>query len=252
LELGIRDRQAVVFGATSGLGLATAHSLAAEGCELFLCARNQTKLEKTAEELRVTYRVQVTTHRIDVTDRDDVDRLATGLRARGLDILVLNTPRPPSPMREFLEESDDSRWRQAYTDQLESALYVLRSLAPIIQSSSTQGRIIGITSASVKQPLSRHAISTIFRAGVQAALKHLSLELAPDGITVNTIAPAGISTPTFAQFHDVQSRIAAIPLQRLGTLEEFGAAVAFLASRQSGFITGQCLQFDGGLTSTLT
>jgi 3-oxoacyl-[acyl-carrier protein] reductase len=153
-------------------------------------------------------------------------------------------------MREFLDETDDERWANAYRDQLEGALNVLRAIAPILAERGW-GRIVAITSASVKQPMARHAISSIFRAGVHAALKHLSNELAGRGVTVNAVAPATISTPTFASFHDIQARIAAVPLKRAGTPEELGATVAFLASQNAGFITGQTIQLDGGQTASL-
>lgn len=252
MDLGLQSRRALILGATSGLGLAAAQALACEGAELILVARGHETLEETATQLREKHSVKVSTIALDVTQREASTTLAKQISAHGLDILVLNTPRPPSPMREFLDENDDARWNKAYEDQLQAALYLLRALAPVIRDSSNQGRIIGITSASVKQPLARHAISTVFRAGVQAALKHLSVELAEHAVTVNSIAPAGVSTPTFAQFHDAEARAAAMPLKRLGTLEEFGATVAFLASRQAGYITGQYIQFDGGLTTSLT
>lgn len=252
MDLGLRSRRALVIGATSGLGLAASQALAAEGVDLILVARNQANLEKTAFELEQAHGVKISVVPADVTNRQDILNLASKVRPNPLDILVLNTPRPPSPMRDFLDETENERWGNGYRNQLESALHILREVSPIIRDSSDQGRIIGITSASVKQPLARHAISTIFRAGVQAALKHLANEIGESGVTVNSIAPAGISTPTFSLFHDEIARAAAMPLKRLGTLEEFGGTVAFLASRQAGFITGQCIQFDGGLTGSLT
>jgi 3-oxoacyl-[acyl-carrier protein] reductase len=113
------------------------------------------------------------------------------------------------------------------------------------------GRLIALTSASIKNPMPRHAISTIFRSGVQAALKHLSEEIAAHGVTVNAVAPATVLTPTFAQYHDLSARIAATPLGRAGTMDELGGTVAFLASQQAGYITGETIQFDGGRTRAL-
>lgn len=253
MDLGLRFRRALIIGGTSGLGLAAAEALASEGADLVLFARGTTALESTAESLKQRFGIKIITVAGDITDPQSPQALAHAVeKAGGLDILVLNTPRPPSPMRSFLDETDDARWNTAYENQLRSSLAVLRALAPLIRDTAAQGRIIGITSASVKQPMARHAISTVFRAGVQAALKHLANELAPLGVTVNSVAPAGVSTPTFSEFHDAAARAAAMPLKRLGTLEEFGALVAFLASRQSGYITGQCIQFDGGLTGSLT
>lgn len=251
MDLGIARKRALVIGGSSGLGLAAARALAAEGVNLVLFARSPGPLAAAKEALRHHPGVEIETLSGDITQRPDVVELANRLReSGGVDILVLNTPRPPSPMREFLDEDDDERWDEAYRNQLHGALNVLREITPLVIGKGW-GRIIGITSASVKQPMPRHAISTIFRSGVQAALKHLSLEIAEQGVTVNSIAPATIMTPTFAQFHHLEDRVAATPLKRFGTLEEFGGTVAFLASQQSGFLTGQVIQLDGGRTAAL-
>ena len=153
-------------------------------------------------------------------------------------------------MRDFLEENEQERWDQAYQQQLHGALLVLRKVTPVIVKTGW-GRIVAITSASIKQPLPRHAVSTIFRAGVQAALKHLSMEVAAQGVTVNSVAPATVMTPTFGTFHNVEQRIQAVPLKRAGKPEELAATVAFLASEHAGFITGENIQIDGGQTRAL-
>ena len=127
---------------------------------------------------------------------------------------------------------------------------MLRKLTPLVTSSGW-GRIVAITSASVKQPMPRHAISTIFRAGVQAALKHVAMEVAARGVTVNAVAPATILTPTFSTYHDLEKRIEAVPMKRGGKPEELAATVAFLASVHAGFMTGEVLQLDGGATLAL-
>lgn len=252
MDLGIAGKRALIIGGSSGLGLAASHALAAEGVNLVLFARGRGPLKAAEDSLSQSHGVQADTVAGDITQRQDVVELARRVReSGGVDILVLNTPRPPSPMRDFLDEGDDERWTEAYQNQLHGALNVLREITPLIVDGEAWGRIIGITSASVKQPMPRHAISTIFRSGVQAALKHLSLEIAGQGVTVNAIAPATIVTPTFGQFHNLEDRVAATPLKRFGTLEEFGGTVAFLASQQSGFITGQVIQLDGGRTASL-
>lgn len=252
MDLGIAGKRAVVIGGSSGLGLAACHALAAEGVNLVLIARGRDHLKAAKGTLSQSHRVQVDTMAGDITQRRDLVEAATQLReSGGVDILVLNTPRPPSPMRDFLKEDDDERWHAAYQDQLQGALNVLREITPLIVDGEAWGRIIGITSASVKQPMPQHSLSTIFRSGVQAALKHLSFEIAEHGVTVNSIAPATILTPTFAQFHNLEDRVVETPLKRFGTLKEFGGTVAFLASQQSGFITGQVIQLDGGRTASL-
>lgn len=251
MDLGIAGKRAVVIGGSSGLGYAVCEALAAEGVRLVLFARDQEKLAAAQARLRERFGVAVDSVRGDMTLNADVQMLTRMLRdSGGVDILIVNTARPPSPMREFLDETDDGRWEYAYQQQLNGALITLRALTPLLLEKGW-GRVVAITSATVKQPMPKHAISTIFRAGVQAALKHLSNETASRGVTVNAVAPATILTESLAAYHNLEERARAIPVKRLGTPEELAATVAFLASRQAGFITGQTIQVDGGMTSSL-
>lgn len=251
MDLGIAGRRAVVIGGSGALGSAVCEALAAEKVELVVFARDRERLAQCRDDWQQRFGVAVHTCAGDITREADVDALAAQVSALGgAQILVLNTPRPPSPMRDFLDETDPARWDQAQQQQLHGALLVLRKLAPIVAAGGW-GRIVGITSASVKQPLPRHAISTIYRAGVQAALKHLAMELAARGVTVNAVAPATVMTPTFPTFHDLAARIDAVPMKRAGKPEELAATVVFLASVPAGFITGQTIQLDGGATLAL-
>lgn len=251
MELNIGGKRAVVIGGSSGLGYAVCETLAAEGVDLVLFARDPARLAEAREKLQDAHGVQVETVSGEITQEQDIDRLAQlAGGGKGCQILVLNTPRPPSPMRDFLDENDNQRWEQGYQQQLHGALLVLRKLTPLVTLSGW-GRVVGITSASVKQPMPRHAISTIYRAGVHAALKHLAMEVAAKGVTVNAVAPATVMTPTFSNFHNLESRIQAVPLKRAGTPAELAATVAFLASDLAGFITGQTIQLDGGQTLAL-
>lgn len=247
MDLGISGKRALVIGGTSGLGLASAQALAAEGVRIAVFARDAGRMDETTSGIAAAHGVPAEGFAGDITRQQDVRALADWSRATGgIDILVLNTPRPPSPMRDFLAEDEDERWETAYRNQLESALFVLRHLTPLLLDKGW-GRLIAITSAGIKNVMPRHAMSTIFRAGVQMALKQLVDEVGPHGVTVNAIAPATVLTPTFSQFHNLERRIAEMPLRRAGTSGELGATVAFLASQHAGFMTGQVLHLDGGL-----
>lgn len=250
MDFGIQGKRAVVTCGSSGLGLGIAEALAREGANVVLFARNPERLEDARRAVLARASVSVETVAGDMSERADVLRLREISEAGGVDILVVNVPRPPSPMRDLLEENDDERWQAAHRDQLESGLLVLRHIAPVVGRDGW-GRIVGVTSASIKEPMPRHALSTIYRAGLQAALKHLSHELGPRGVTVNSVAPATVVTPTFANFHNLEARVAATALKRAGTTEELASTAVFLASAPAGFITGQNIQVDGGRSVSL-
>ncbi|KWF32814.1 hypothetical protein WL88_26115 [Burkholderia diffusa] len=251
MDFGIAGKRAVVIGGSTGLGYAVCKALAAERVNLLVFSHDEQNLHRCRETLSGKFDVAVDVCRGDIANEGDVDRLSEVVAGFGdVEIVVLNTPRPPSPMRDFLDETEQTRWDAAYQHQLHGALLVLRKLGRLVTRSGW-GRVIAITSASVKQPMPRHAISTIFRAGVHAALKHLAMEVAEHGVTVNAVAPATILTPTFAMYHDLEARVRAVPLKRAGKPEELGATVAFLASVHAGFISGQVIQMDGGATLSL-
>lgn len=251
MNLGIEGKHALVLGGSSGMGLATAHTLAAEGVNITIFARGRESLDKAAAELREKHQVKVNVCAGDMTKKQDVRALSSYLDTLGgIDILILNSPRPPTPFRNMLEEVEDQRWHEAYETQLHSALLILRELAPSIAAKGW-GRIVAITSASVKQPMPKHALSTVFRAGVTAALKHLANELADRGVTVNAVCPASVLTDGFAKHFDAEKRRQLVPMKRLGKTSELAGTVAFLASEQAGYITGASLQVDGGLVASL-
>lgn len=251
MDLGIAGKRALITCGSSGLGLACAQVLAGEGADLILMARDPERLDAARRTILQRAKVTVDTVIGDMSQRRDVDRLRDTVAAGGgLDILILNVPRPPSPMRDFLEEDEDQRWEAAHRDQLEAGLLVLRQIVPLVGRDGW-GRIVGLTSASVKEPMPRHALSTIYRAGLQAALKHLSHEVGARGVTVNSVAPATVITPTFANFHDLEARISLTALKRSGTSEELASAVAYLVSAPAGFITGQTIHVDGGRSVSL-
>lgn len=251
MDLGIKGKLAVVTGSSKGLGFGVCEALAAEGVNIMLFARNPQELEAAAQDLRQRFGVEAGFVAGDMTVKDDIVRLAKACSDRGgPDILVLNTARPPHPLREFLDETDPERWEVAYRTQLLGACVALQQITPLIMKKKW-GRVIAITTASVKQPMPLHTLSTVFRAGVMGALKHLANEIAASGVTVNSISPAAIRSDAFAGTFDLGERARGTPMQRLGTVAELAGTVAFLASQQAGYIHGANIQVDGGSTAAL-
>lgn len=252
MDLGIRGKTALVTGSSSGLGKAVAYGLAAEGVDVCLFARSADRLEANAAELRSRFGVRALAVAGDMRKPADLDALVVQLKAKGMlpDIFVLNTGRPPLTLREVLAEDEAGRWQDAYETQLRGAIDTAQRIVPLLIDKGW-GRVIAITSASVKQPTPRKGLSTIFRVGLTAYLKHLANEIAATGVTVNSVCPANIDTPTFRSEFELQARKTRVPMQRLGSQEEFASAVCYLASQGAGFITGTTLVVDGGMTATL-
>jgi 3-oxoacyl-[acyl-carrier protein] reductase len=252
MDIGISGKVTVVTGASAGLGENIAHAFAAEGAHVALFARSLDKLECVASEIRARHPVRALAVAGDMRSKQDVDRLAATLRAEfgGADILVVNTGRPPLPMREALDETDDERWDDAYGTQLFGAVAVMRKITPMLIERGW-GRVIAVTSSSVRQPMEKHALSTVFRLGVTGYLKHLANEIAASGVTVNAVCPASIETPGLRGSYNLDERAKRAPMRRLGRPEELAAAIVFLASRHAGYITGVSLPVDGGQTACL-
>ncbi len=258
MNLGISGKLAVVTASSAGMGRNIAHALAAEGVNVVLFARSADKLRAVAQEIESQHGVRALAVPGDMTVAADVDKLASTLDHQfgGVDILVLNTGRPPNPLRATLEEVDESRWQEAYQVQLWGAIQVARHVVPLMLDRHW-GRVIAVTSSSVKEPMQHHCLSTVFRAGVTAYMKHLANEIGSKGITVNCVAPALIDTShrtvrsayTAAQ---AEARKLLTPLGRMGTQEEVTGVVAFLASMQAGFITGSSIQVEGGMIGAMT
>ena len=252
MNLGIAGKLAVVTGASAGIGECIAHALAAEGANLALFARTVDPLARVAAGIERLHGVRALAVAGDMRVPQDVDRLAQAVRAEfgGADILVVNTGRPPLPMRDALDETDDARWDEAYRTQLLGAILVIRKITPMLVE-RRWGRVVAVTSSSVRQPMEKHAISTVFRTGVTGYLKHLANETAASGVTVNAVCPASVETPGLRRSYDLEARARTVPMRRLGRMEELAAAVAFLASQQAGYITGVSLPVDGGVTGSL-
>lgn len=250
MDFGIKGRTAIVTGASSGLGKAIAEGFAAECANVVLFARRAELLEANARELQAKYAANVRVVAGDMRDKGDVKKLSAAAgEMGGPDILVINTGRPPIPLRAILDENEDERWQAAYETQLWGAVLLVREIVPRLVERGW-GRVIAVTSASVKQPMPHHGLSTIFRAGVTGMLKHLANEVGTKGVTVNTVCPGSIATASMGNY-DMSERIRRLPVGRLGEPAELASAVLYFASQQAGFITGASLQVDGGGVGSL-
>lgn len=256
MDLGIKGKVALVTASSGGMGRNIAHSLAAEGADVVLFARTEDKLREVCTEIEARHAVHATTVAGSLLDAADIARLAGVLAAKqGPDIVVLVTGRPPNPLRDALDEVEMQRWDEAYQVQLRSVIQLVNGVVPQMVAKGW-GRLIAITSASAKQPMPKHALSTVFRAGVTAYLKTLANELGASGVTVNCVAPALIDTSHrsgAAAYSAEQTarRKAMTPLGRMGTQDELCGVVAFLASAQAGFVTGSTIAVEGGMVASL-
>jgi 3-oxoacyl-[acyl-carrier protein] reductase len=253
VDLGIAGHRAIICASSRGLGRACAESLAAEGVDVVVNGRDPESLEQAASELRKVFAVKVTPVRADVTTADG--RAALLRACSEPDILVNNNAGPPpGPFVSF----DDEAWRSALESNLIAALLLTGAVIEGMRRRRF-GRIVNITSAMVTTPRPGMALSSAARAGLTAALKGLSLEVARDNVTINNLLPERFDTGrqrfmaqrvmdrdgiTYEEARQRQE--ASIAANRLGRPEELGAACAFLCSRYAGYISGNNLHLDGG------
>lgn len=254
-------RVALVCAASKGLGRASAEALARDGFKVVICARGEAALNLTADAIR-TAGGDVLPLPADLAKAEDVERViaATVERFGGLDVLVTNTGGPPSGPFMTL---DERTWSSAIDSLLLSVVRLCRAAIPHMQARGG-GRIINITSISVKQPIEGLVLSNALRSAVTSLAKTLSVELAPHNILVNCVAPGYTRTDRVVDLSEqaaaregttadaVERRtVAKIPLGRMGEPKEFGEVVAFLASPAASYVTGVTIQVDGGWTRGL-
>jgi 3-oxoacyl-[acyl-carrier protein] reductase len=262
VDLGIAGKAAFVAAASKGLGRAIAEELAAEGVDLFLCARGDEALQRTCEDIRSTAKSRVIGMAADVSRPQDVKRVAAeAIREFGqIDILVTNAGGPPSGRFEALTPEN---WRDAVDLTLMSAVNLAREFLPGMKE-RRWGRIINVTSIAVKQPVDGLMLSNSLRSAVTGFAKTLSNEVADYGVTVNNILPGYTRTERVAQLsaavaerdaisesEAVAKWEAEIPMRRLGEPREFGAVAAFLASDRASYVTGVSIPVDGGWIKAL-
>jgi len=246
MDLGLKGRTAIVAGASSGLGLASAEALAGEGANVTIVGRRRELLEREAE------RIGGLAVRGDVTVPRDLERVVeTTLEAfGGVDVLVWNAGGPPPGTA--LDVTPESL-EEALALLVQPAVRLVGLCLPHLER-SPGGRIVALTSLAAKEPTSHLALSNALRPALTGWLKTLAAELGPIGITVNCVAPGRIATARLEQLYPdgpTESALADIPLRRWGEPRELGDVVCFLASDRARYVTGQTIVVDGGLQRAL-
>lgn len=256
MDLGIRGRRAIVCAASKGLGLGCAAALAAAGVDLVLNARNEPDLQAAAAGLVARHGVAVTPVAADITT--EAGRAEVLAACPDPDILVTNAGGPPPGLWSDWTRDDFLR---AFDANLLAPVALMQAVLPAMMARGW-GRVVNITSQSVKAPIPALGLSNTARAGLTGFVAGTSRQVAPQGVTINNLLP-GIHATARAEALDravadaqnismaeaATRRAASIPARRYGTPEEFGAACAFLCSVHAGFIVGQNILLDGGATN---
>jgi len=253
MDLGIKGRTAIVCAASKGLGKGTALALAQEGVNVVITARTKSEIEATAEEIRKATGVKVTAITGDITTEEG--RKAVLAACPNPDILINNAGGPPPG--DFKDFTLDD-WRKAVEWNMITPIALIKATVYGMMDRGF-GRIVNITSQSVKAPIPSLELSNGARTGLTGAIAVIARKASRNNVTINNILPGPFdtdrlrsSTKRMAELQGqdedkvVASRKAAIPAGRFGTTVEFGAAAAFLCSQHAGFITGQNLLLDGG------
>ncbi|MEO1440652.1 MAG: SDR family oxidoreductase [Chloroflexota bacterium] len=255
MDLGLKDRVYLVAASSKGLGYGVAKALAGESAKVSMCSRTQADIEAAAKTLADETGAETMATECDVTNPDDINAwVSKTVEAWGrIDGLLVNAGGPPAKP---FKETTDEQWQAAFELTLMSSVRMIRAAIPHMTDG---GAILTVTSSSIKEPIPNLGLSTIMRSGVAGLVKTLADELAPDNIRVNNLIPGRIDTDRVASLDANVARrlgitseearansIKKIPMGRLGTIDDFGQAGAFLLSPAASYITGATLRVDGG------
>ena len=257
MDLGLAGKVAVVAASSQGLGRAIAHELAAEGASIVMCARHEARLRQAGEQIAQATGAKVVPVVADVSKPSDIERLADAARAAfgHVDIVVTNSG---GPAPGTFEGTKPEAWQAAFEVVLMSAVELVRAFLPGMKE-RRWGRILNVTSITVKQPVENLLLSNALRAAVTGMARTLANEVASFGITVNNLLPGYTRTERLTELAEVSAArdgtAAAdfyarlereIPAKRLGDPRELAALAAFLAGERVGYVTGQSIAVDGG------
>jgi 3-oxoacyl-[acyl-carrier protein] reductase len=258
MNLGLKDRVALVAASSQGIGRATAEAFAAEGCRVAMCARNQQTLKTAAENIGKQHSVEILAEAFDVTDPAAVSRFVATVAQKfgSIDICVTNAGGPPA--KGFLAASLED-WQRAIDLNFLSTVYFAREVIPYMQKKHW-GRIITLTSITTKQPVPDLVLSNAVRAAVVGLVKSLANEFGKDGILVNNVGPGFTATDRLKELASARASssgkseqeifdgwAADAPLKRLGEPREVAETIVWLASERASYVTGQTVLVDGGM-----
>jgi 3-oxoacyl-[acyl-carrier protein] reductase len=262
MNLGLTNRVAIISAASKGLGRAVATELSREGARVAICARTAADLVETAGQISRETSNEVFHQTVDVTNAAAVASFVAAVEKRfgRVDICITNSGGPPSKL---FKDTDSSDWKSAVDLLLMSTVFFAKETLPLMQKNKW-GRLITITSYTVKQPVDGLLLSNSVRAAVTGLARTLANEYAAHGITVNNVCPGYTSTDRLSELTSVlserngitQEEVVAgwkrqIPAGRLGTPEEFAAVVTFLASERASYVNGTSIAIDGGIVRSL-
>jgi 3-oxoacyl-[acyl-carrier protein] reductase len=260
MELGLQGKVALVAAASKGLGFGVAQALARDGARVSMCSRTQGEVEAAGERLHAETSADVMAMACDVTQMEQIEAWVNATVARWgqIDALLVNAGGPPAGL---IKDVTDAQWQAAFELTLLSTVRLIRTALPHMPPGSA---ILTITSSSIKEPIERLGLSTVMRSGVLGLVKTLADELAPN-IRINNLIPGRLDTDRVAALDRAAAQrsglsvdevraqsVAKIPLKRLGTIEEFGSAGAFLLSPAAAYITGASLRVDGGMMRSVS
>ena len=263
MNLNLKNKNAIVCASSQGLGKAAALDLAEEGVNLAICSRDQDKINKVKEEIhqKINSEIKVIALQVDLDSPDEIQAFYKQVEndLGSVDILVNNNGGPPPSTFEQLSDDD---WQKAFNSTMMSCLRLSKLVIPNMKKNAW-GRIINISSVSVKTPVNGLFLSNSLRMGVLGWAKALSDELAPHGVTVNTVCPGYTRTERVEAILETQSNSSGlkkeeieksiaenIPMKRVGEAEDLAGLITFLASEKANYMTGLAIQVDGGSART--